>query len=192
MYKLLINKQFEHKLNNIYFLADPHFGHRSVIKHCNRPYNSIDDMNNAIIDNINYEVNKDDFLFILGDFCYWRLDVEQIINYRRRINCQNIILIWGNHDYKFRRDLWFNSLWFLTADLLNVEIDNQLYILCHFPLRSWHKQRYGSRHLFGHTHNTMGPYGLSFDVGVDGWGFKPVSIEMVENKINDLKNNTLL
>ena len=31
-----------------YFIADPHFGHRNVLKLCNRPFETIEEMNDTV------------------------------------------------------------------------------------------------------------------------------------------------
>lgn len=33
----------------IYYTADPHFGHRNILAHCNRPFSSVEEMDKALI-----------------------------------------------------------------------------------------------------------------------------------------------
>ena len=51
----------------IYFTADTHFGHINVIKLCNRPFATIDEMNEKMIENWNAKVTNGDTIYILGD-----------------------------------------------------------------------------------------------------------------------------
>ena len=66
----------------IYFIADPHFGHNNIIKHCNRPFDNVHIMDQIIFDNINEVVGTDDTLYILGDFCFRG---KKPLDYRIRI-----------------------------------------------------------------------------------------------------------
>lgn len=40
--------------------------------------------------------------------------------------------------------------------------------MCHYPIMSWDRQRYGSWHLHGHSHGNLSESkGLMLDVGID-------------------------
>lgn len=52
----------------IWVTADLHFGHANIMKYCNRPFDSTENMDKTILDNINHCVSEDDELYILGDF----------------------------------------------------------------------------------------------------------------------------
>ena len=65
----------------IYFTADLHLGHKSIIQYCNRPFSSLEEMDNTLIDNWNKVVNNSDGVYLLGDFA-WK-DHE---NYAKRLN----------------------------------------------------------------------------------------------------------
>ena len=54
----------------IWFTSDTHFGHENVLKFTDRPWETIWQMNDAIVDNINGKVAVDDELYILGDFSF--------------------------------------------------------------------------------------------------------------------------
>ena len=51
--------------------------------------------------------------------------------------------------------------------------------MCHYPMRSWPRAFRGSLHLYGHVHGTLPGTTQSGDVGVDVWGYRPVSLEQV-------------
>lgn len=49
----------------IYFTADTHFGHESVIRFCSRPYATAAEMDEALIENWNSRVKGNDTVLIL-------------------------------------------------------------------------------------------------------------------------------
>jgi calcineurin-like phosphoesterase family protein len=155
----------------IWFTSDQHFDHKNIIGLCQRPFNSVEEMNEILVQNWNNVVAHDDTVYVLGDFA-WKNPKPHI----EKLN-GNITFIIGGHDKK------------LTGEkLLEVKIDEQWFILCHYPLYSWNKEYYGSIHLHGHNHNNPIEYKRNrINVGVDMWDFYPVSI----NDILKLKKETV-
>lgn len=165
-----------------WFTADLHLDHDAIRVFCNRPFDSRQEMNEALIHNWNEVVDKRDTVYILGDFA-WRNHNKYLSALRGRK-----ILIRGNHD-KMPQAVLRNFT--EVHDLLGRAIrfgENGFYIfMCHYPMRSWDGRCQGSWHLHGHTHGSIPPHGLSFDVGVDCWDYYPISMEQVINKINQLR-----
>jgi len=81
-------------VHNIWFTADLHLGHTNIIKHCDRPYYSIKDMDDSIIQNWNSVVSRKDTVYIVGDFI-WKASLKGY--YLHQLNGKKI-LIKGNHD----------------------------------------------------------------------------------------------
>ena len=169
----------------IWFTADTHFGHANIIHHCNRPFGSVQEMDEALIASINTHVAETDTLYHLGDFAFRGNDPAA---YRGRIRCRSIVLILGNHDPQTLAGVTkpeFSSLFAGVHSLLRIKpsLDDaaQQIMLCHYAMRVWDKVHHGSWHLFGHSHGTLpdDPGARSWDVGVDANGFKPVSLEAV-------------
>lgn len=168
-----------------YYIADAHFGHENILKMCQRPFESIDAMNEALIAAWNERVTGNDTVFILGDL-FFRCAAPEAILCRLKGKKRLII---GNHD----------SSWMGKVDLQRyfVSVDNFLEFsdgvraitLCHYPLLTWkHKLRTYMVH--GHIHNdtTSDYYPLIairdrvLNAGVDINGFRPVTFEeMMEN-----------
>ena len=160
----------------IFFTADTHFGHGNVIKHCNRPYESVDEMDEDLIKTWNYMVKEDDIVFHLGDFCHWRKDPSE---YLKRLKGR-IALCNGNHDRNV-------SGFEFSDQIIEVRINGQDIVMCHYPMKSWNKSHYGSWHLYGHTHEKCRPYDLksmSFNVGIDDWDFSPITFLQVQSLMN--------
>ncbi len=158
----------------IWFTADTHFGHKNIIKYCDRPFKDVDEMDRTLIDNWNVRVSKDDTIYFLGDFSFGRGP-----EYQAELN-GNIVFVKGSHDS------WLRAPYLLPITVRMCGEDKTI-VLCHYAMRTWEKSHYGSWHLFGHSHGNLPPYGLSFDVGVDCWDYYPVSLDMIIIKMNELK-----
>jgi calcineurin-like phosphoesterase family protein len=51
---------------NIWFTADFHLGHKNIIRYCNRPFGTVEEMNRTILDRLNNLVKANDILYFLG------------------------------------------------------------------------------------------------------------------------------
>ena len=65
----------------IYFISDIHFGHTNILKLSKRPFESIEEMDNHIINEWNNRVTDDDIVYIIGDF--WYRGKDNAINYEK-------------------------------------------------------------------------------------------------------------
>ena len=146
----------------IYFTSDLHFGHLNIIKYCNRPFLSVEEMDNALIDNWNRRVNKNDTVYILGDFM-------------------------KNGDYKTKKNhelLYFS----LVSNYEELEIEHKQIILFHYPIIEWKNKNSGSICLHGHTHakkrNCFNIKNL-YDVGVDANTFSPITLQEIIETQNE-------
>lgn len=54
----------------IYFTSDLHLGHKNIIRLCNRPFSSIEEMDAVLIENWNRKVHQNDTVYILGDLMF--------------------------------------------------------------------------------------------------------------------------
>lgn len=169
-----------------WFTADTHFGHANIIRYCNRPFESVEAMDDALIDAINRLVAPSDTLYHLGDFSFRSRDHRA---YRERIRCRTIHLILGNHDpHSADGDVdpsfaaLFASVHALRRIRLPIAGMRRPIVLCHYAMRVWDASHHGSWHLFGHSHGTLpdDPHARSWDVGVDNNSYAPVSIERLE------------
>lgn len=168
---------------NMFFTADTHFGHGNIIKYCGRPFANTDEMDDALIDNWNRLVTKNDDVYHLGDFAF--KNGRDIEDYFGRLNYRTLFFVYGNHD-KGMRDFErqgngnrYNVV-FLPAQK-EIKVNGQGIILSHYAMRTWDKAHYGYWQLYGHSHGTLpdDPNALSIDVGVDCHGYKPIDFEQV-------------
>lgn len=154
-------------MSNIHFISDTHFGHKNIIQYSNRPFSSVDEMNEAMIENWNKVVKKGDDVYHLGDVSFVPLTETKAI--LKRLN-GNIHIIWGNHD----KTLQANISELISSQAVRsvqhykeLKINGSHLVLFHFGQRVWNKSHHGSIHLYGHSHGSLPPFGKSVDVGVD-------------------------
>lgn len=57
----------------VFFVSDTHFNHRRIIDYCVRPFGSVKEMNQGIIERWNSIVHDDDTVFHLGDVYFLRM-----------------------------------------------------------------------------------------------------------------------
>lgn len=155
-----------------FFTADQHFGHKNIIKYCDRPFNSVEEMNATIISNFNEVVGKDDRTIHVGDLTFRNPD-----KYICQLNGTHTF-IRGNHDRWMNRS--YHEIWCKT-------IEGQHLVACHYAMRVWNRSHYGSWQVYAHSHAKLPPIGLQHDVGVDNNNFYPVSFEELKEIFKKLK-----
>lgn len=157
--------------DNIWFISDTHFYHEKIIQHTNRPFASVSEMNTMMVDRWNALVGMNDVVYHIGDFSL--RDDPHCVDMIDNLN-GTLYLIAGNHD---RDKILKAKRWKAVYDMLTVKVEPDIeIILCHYPLERWPKSHYGAYHFHGHTHGTLRSTGRRQDVGVDVWGFAPVSL----------------
>lgn len=154
-------------MSNMFFTSDVHFGHANIIKFCNRPFASVEEMNEGLIERWNEVVKPGDTVWSLGDFAF--LPFPKTIEIIKRLN-GNLHMVLGNHCQKIaqnRKELLESGLVKEIRDYKELSLNKQRICMFHYAQRAWNGSHYGAWQLFGHTHGDMEPYGKSVDVGVD-------------------------
>lgn len=170
---------------------------------------SIDRMNDTILDRINEAVGKKDRLWILGDFAV-RSTPARMAEFRERIRCKDVRIVWGNHDERPALRKLFQACYdavmvFIPAEgksRTEDEVQDGLadgtlgsrevrrmdrVYLSHYAHVVWQASHKGVFHLYGHSHGNLEPWrektipsALAFDVGVDVHEFRPWSWEEIK------------
>jgi calcineurin-like phosphoesterase family protein len=166
--------------DKVFWISDTHFGHMNIIKFCNRPYYDDWEMNEDIKRKWNNKVPKDGIVFMLGDLAF-NFNVPKMKELVNELN-GTIYFIPGNHDYHngFDRQVYKDIFDNRFHDILEVRVENDWFMMCHYPMLFWRRGRY---HLHGHVHsgpdstaNELVPeHFMRYDVGVDNNKFTPVS-----------------
>ena len=187
------------KGQQLFFTSDTHYSHSNICSATTnwsvndgyaRKFDSLQDMNQRLVDNINNMVGEDDILIHLGDFSFGGFD--KIEEFRSQINCKNIHLTFGNHDHHIERNKeGVQRLFSSVQQYLRLEVRRPInkatvekftFVCMHYPIASHHDMNQGVIHLHGHVH--LPPHlrigkGKSLDVGVDGNGLEPISLDEI-------------
>jgi calcineurin-like phosphoesterase family protein len=182
------------------YWSDLHVGHQNIIKHCQRPFGNVGEMNTLIANSWNMAFRREDaedfIVWNLGDLCLRMKDAEYIldafyIDKYREFNR----LIWGNHDdgrtrYEkyFSRIYGTHSTWQNNHTIVEDYADNRKWriLLSHTPqehLVGCHLNIYGHHHNNWLWHPELIPEWVKrnpdkyINVGVELIGYQPRSLE---------------
>lgn len=146
-------------MSEIFFVSDTHFGHNNIISYCKRPWETVPEMDAALVENWNKVVSPKDTVYHLGDWAFHNYEcIGQLQG--------NIFTVPGNHCHeRAKKILPYLANGFLPeVHYLKVSPDRR-FVLCHYPFESWRREyRF---HLHGHTHGTAGVHPNRLDVGID-------------------------
>ena len=174
----------------IWFTADTHYDHENIIKYCNRPFNTVEEMNKELVNRWNAVVTENDVVYHLGDVTLrgWKTARK----FFRQVN-GHVNVIPGSHDYRWLSQRSNLDGLHVLPPIYTLEFDTgekylEAWVLCHYAMRVWDRSHYGSFHLYGHSHGTLQPQGRSLDVGVDCRRYTPVSIDQLRTVLSTRTN----
>lgn len=187
--------------SNVFFTSDLHFGHRNILEFCKRPFNSVEEMDEALIENWNSVVKPNDFVFDLGDFAF--APNHRWYELLARLNGKHVLIL-GNHDIIRWPGDNVMELFHRVEQQMILKIEDRWVYLNHYPFLcyggSWRSPEGAVFNLHGHVHS--GPncggkdcdrlsmrFPYQYDVGVDNNNYTPVSWEQIKEIIeNQVKN----
>jgi calcineurin-like phosphoesterase family protein len=155
----------------VFFTSDTHFGHGGALGLYRRPFASVAAMNEALVARWNETVGPDDVVWHLGDFAI-RQRPAVVAELLARLNGRKH-LVAGNNDPPATAEL---DGWESVQPYVEITAEGVSLVLCHYPFRSWRGIGKGWLNLHGHSHGRLKPLPRQFDVGVDVWGFRPVTL----------------
>ena len=169
-----------------YYTSDLHLNHRNILLYENRPFRSVEEMNEALIENWNRCVKQNDEVYILGDFCFDNSG-ELANRFLKRLNGKKYLII-GNHDSFLKAKAFDKSAFEWIRHYAEIHDEGHSVILFHYPIAVWNKKHHNSIHLYGHIHsNTQDHHpmtyalGNAFNVGVDVCDFEPKTLKEIIN-----------
>ena len=201
MWKITLNKG-----QKLFFTSDTHYNHKNICRGVTdwrtkdgkvpadqtRDFPNLNEMNTTIVNNINSKVGQDDILIHLGDWSFGGFD--SIKEFRDRIVCKNIYLLYGNHDHHIERNkggiqgIFVKTSQYQMLTVIDSNGKRFEFVMMHYPMCSWHDMNKGRIHLFGHVH--LSPQskvmaGRAMDVGCDGNNLTPYELSEILSIMKD-------
>lgn len=187
-------------MTGIWFTADTHFGHGSMVTKGWRPqYSTVEAMDADLIERWNDTVRPQDTVWHLGDFAM----SERSLPIAAKLH-GTIHLIAGNHDAVWsghreahkRQPVWLAAGFASVQMLARRRVDGRDVLMTHLPYEGDHVEleRYseyrlrdcGLPLLHGHVHGAWHTRGRQINVGVDVRGFRPVGLGEITAEVQAL------
>jgi calcineurin-like phosphoesterase family protein len=161
---------------SVYFSSDQHFGHAAARSFYRRPFATVTEMDQHMIGRWNSVVQPGDCdeVWHLGDFAV-RQSSERVVFLLKTLNgCKHLIT--GNND-----DAVVTGChgWQSVQPYAEITVSATQLVLCHYPFRSWRDMAKGAINLHGHSHGRSKLLPRQFDVGLDVWDFRPVTLKEI-------------
>jgi calcineurin-like phosphoesterase family protein len=147
----------------IFFTGCTHFGHASIITLAKRPFISVSEMDEVMIERWNAAVRPGDTVYHHGDFKWSRSEIKTT-----DLN-GDIQFLQGNHDPVG-----------LGVPYREVREGKTSLVMMHYPIEEWNGWWKGSIHTHCHTHQrSLVSAPRRFNVGADALDFTPISLDEI-------------
>lgn len=159
------------KLMNVFVISDHHFYHNNIIRYCNRPFETIIDMHNVMINKWNSVVKENDTVLHLGDFSFGN---KRIVSRVRKHLNGKIYMVKGNHDK--HGVSWYNNV--------GIFMIKKPFMISNFLFS--HAPKYDIEEniiqIHGHSHNkipllTKSGSNKFYNVSVENINYTPIKIK---------------
>lgn len=174
-----------------YLISDHHFGHSNIIEYCDRPFTSVGEMNDVLLDRHYETVDSDDVLVHLGDVAMDMQDGRETIKFFERLGGD--LLLRGNHDVGLDRE----DAPFPVLESCVLEHDDYQFYCTHRPENV--PDRWDGWVIHGHIHNNQ-PEAYPFvahderrvNVSSDLLDFRPVALDSLTELLDDCPSGSRL
>lgn len=165
----------------LWLTADEHYHHRRILQYQKRPFSTVEEMNDRLIEAHNSVVGDEDVVIHVGDFSFGK--AEDFARVAERLAGAHFFMD-GSHDRSMRE--FFaeghgegSQRLFLLPKLFEFTFQKTKVVLCHYAMENWWASHYGrsSVHFHGHSHGRFCSAKQAVDIGVDTNNFLPYQIE---------------
>lgn len=154
-----------------FFTSDTHFGDPRVLRLDRRPFATLAEHDAALVAHWNEVVSDGDEVWHLGDFALAR-SAERVAALLASLKGTKHLLV-GNNDPPATVQA---AAWASVRHYAEIEVEGRALVLCHYPFRTWNGMGRGRLDLHGHSHGRLKRMPRQYDVGVDVWDLRPVTL----------------
>lgn len=164
-------------MQKIYLIADLHLGHANIIKYENRPFSSVQHMDESLIKNWNSVVSNKDKIIVNGDFSFYGKEhTQQILSQLNGFK----ILVMGNHD-EARSAKWWLEAGFDEVYKYPIILE-EFIIISHIPPQ-YIPPSTPYFYIYGHVHSSEMYKTITTSTActsVERWDYTPVDLEQIK------------
>lgn len=171
-----------------WIVSDLHLDHANIIEYCDRPFDSVEEMDKQLIANWNNTVTDSDTVLFLGDLTM--CSEEKAIDYYHKLN-GDIIFIEGNHD-----SIDSYSGIGVVYDSVTLQDRGITFHCTHYPTEL--DEKHNNYVLHGHTHNNemndhpfFNPQTNHFNFSAELINYTPVPFDLIESLIFERKSERI-
>lgn len=172
-------------MSNIWFISDTHFNHEKFLSFKDddgkqiRPFSSVEEMDEAMIDNWNRVVKDGDKVYHLGDFT---MNPKKVKLFADRLKGSKRLII-GNHDLMQRNSQYYDAfkkimLWRLFK--------SEGFIATHIPLKK-SQMRHAVVNAQGHIHDRKMKSPIYFNCCVEHHDYTPIPMDVILDHVRYVK-----
>lgn len=166
-------------MSNLFVTSDLHLGHAKILDPTKeskyRPFSSLEEHDQTIVDNINRTCGRRDTLIVLGDVAFNKTAMSRLGSVKPRL-----WLVGGNHD---EMDVGEYAKYF--KKVLGVWARDKI-IFSHVPIHSQQLEKRFRANVHGHLHSKKLPDHRYVNVCVENTEMKPVAVESIELALADI------
>lgn len=177
-------------MSKIWLVSDWHFCHNREFVYKPRGFNTIQEMNEAIVKRHNEVVNMEDDVYVLGDLML--NDNNEGIKLIKQLKGKLHVIL-GNHCTDARVELYKNCDNIVDISYATmIKYNGYRFYLSHYPTMTGNLEKESLKqvtcNLFGHTHQKTNFYNdipFMYHVGVDSHNCTPVLLDDIIEEMNE-------
>lgn len=167
--------------SKIFVTSDTFFGRKKSAT--DRGFNSVEEMNEAMIEKWNAKVGEDDVVIHLGNFAWSVNDADDVIDKLNGV----ILFMLGEKDQAIIQ---------LANDDESIQIVKEHIIMqddavfCHYPMEIWPGKSLGKYHFHGHLKSNLKTdikKMLRVNVCCDNWSLAPIGVQDTLDLLKDFQ-----
>lgn len=174
----------------LFLTGNLQFGRPSAIKQFKRPFSSVGEMDETLVQNWNSVVGEKDVVYVLGNFAWDPTTAEEMLNKLNGL----IVILPGEIDEPL---IELSEKGIMPSNSKLIEPIFSSYsdklTVAYWPLMEWPNKKDGHYLFFGYPNQKYKTDHKKkmVNVACDFWGFKPQSLEAIMELFNDIDSTEI-